>query len=152
MKQKESNSNIKQPEWLALYVSYLLMFIGSDFIITKYANWSVSLIFKGDYFNVSGEKAVIYGICFSTLSIFMFVMFVYSFLKNIKNQKIITIKNKKTYVFWIIYFIYIPIFNLFFTIPSKFLRFILIIILLIGVIYIMQISYSIYKNINQENL
>jgi hypothetical protein len=146
-KMKNSDENTKKPEWLSFCICYMLFYIGSNFIITEKANWIVSPLISGNYFDVIGKKAIIYGIVFSSVSIIMFIYFILSFLKYIKLKNISKNKIFKMNLLWISFYIYLPLYNLNVNSSTKVIQIMVFILLLLGMFFVPYRTYKFYKEI-----
>lgn len=102
------NKNKKAPEWYTMFATYLFFFIGSRYIIHKHAIFRVSAIMEGEYFNVKGTKAIVYGLVFALPSFIVFVSEIYDFFRY--NRYGVT--NSRVFLSWIVLFTYLPVFHL----------------------------------------
>lgn len=98
----------RSPEWYTLFLAYVVFFIGSDYIIKKHASFPVSAIMEGEYFNVKGTKAIVYGLILTVPSSLVFISEIFDFFRY--NRYGVT--NSRIFITWIVLFIYLLTFNL----------------------------------------
>ncbi len=131
----------KKPEFLALYIAYVTLFIGVNYILYKKASFATSILTNDDYFRVEGSNAIQYGIIFVIFSLISLFIFFYSLKKN----KIILSSIKKKVIIFILLYLYIPIFNIIISISNLAIFIIQVVILFSIIVLVIKETWDLYK-------